>query len=247
MSQTISVFLVDDESLARERLKRLLQDEPRYTIAGEADDGESAIEKITQLRPDLVILDIRMPGIDGLEVAEYISTMTPSPSIVFCTAYDEYAVKAFTFNAIGYLLKPIRKEDLKSALEKASRLSQAQLKKLKEDQLSREQPDSFVANTWQGMEKLDFSDIFYFRADHKYVTIFHKGGETLSDQTLKQIESSYGDQVLRTHRNTLVNKYHIRAIHRHTNGQYQLELSERHEVPVSRRLVSEVKQALSEL
>ena len=242
-----SVFIVDDESLARERLKRLLQNDSAFEICGEAENGEQAIERTLQLRPDIVILDIRMPGTDGLEVAGYLSTMKPAPSIIFCTAYDEYAIKAFEYNAIAYLLKPIRQEDLIKSLHSASQLSQVQLKLVEEQSLADKPDTSFIANTWNGMEKLSLADIFYFRADHKYVTVIHKGGETLSDQTLKEIESQYPNELLRTHRNSLVNRYHIQALHREANGQYQLDLSEQHRVTVSRRLVSEVKSALNEL
>lgn len=246
-ARTTSVFIVDDESLARERLKRLLQNEEAFSICGEAENGEQAIERSLQLRPDIVILDIRMPGTDGLEVAAYLSKMKPAPAIVFCTAYDEYAIKAFDYNAIAYLLKPIRQEDLLKSLNSACQLSQVQLKQVEEQSLADKPATSFIANTWNGMEKLLLSDIFYFRADHKYVTVIHKGGETLSDQTLKEIENQYPNDLLRTHRNSLVNRYHIQSLHRQTNGQYTLELSELHNVSVSRRLVSEVKAALNTL
>jgi two-component system response regulator AlgR len=243
----ISVFIVDDESLARERLKRLLQNDSAFEVCGEAENGEQAIERALQLRPDIVILDIRMPGTDGLEVAAYLSSMKPAPSIIFCTAYDEYAIKAFDYNAIAYLLKPIRQEDLLKSLHNAGQLSQVQLKRIEEQSLADKPATSFIANTWNGMEKLLLTDIFYFRADHKYVTVIHKGGETLSDQTLKEIETQYPNELLRTHRNSLVNRYHIQSLHRQANGQYLLDLSEKHHVAVSRRMVSEVKAALNEL
>lgn len=247
ISSGISVMIVDDESLARERLKRLLQDLDDIDIIGEAENGEQAIERATRLRPDLVILDIRMPGIDGLEVAEHLASMTPAPAILFCTAYDEYAIQAFSYHAIAYLLKPVRKEDLISALKSARQLSQLQIKQLKEQEASENNEQNFVANTWQGMEVIALNSIFYFQADHKYVTVFHKGGEVLTDQSLKQIEQSYPDQLLRTHRNTIVNKFHIKMLNRHADGHYYLELSEQHQVPVSRRLVGEVKSALAKL
>lgn len=246
-TKTISVLLVDDEVLARERLKRLLQDERDYHICGEAENGEQAISRISELRPDLAILDIRMPGIDGLQVAEHICTMTPAPAIIFCTAYDEYAIKAFQYQAIAYLLKPIRKEDLLSALKSAGKLSQLQIKQLQAQTDSNEQSPTFLARTWQGMEVIHMEDIFYFRADHKYVTLVHKGGETLTDQSLKQIEDEYPDQLLRTHRNTIVNRFHIKSMQRNSAGHYLLNLSEQHQVQVSRRMVSEVKEALNKL
>lgn len=246
-NKTFSVLLVDDEVLARERLKRLLQDDPAYQICGEAENGQQAIERIKDLRPDLAILDIRMPGIDGLQVAEHISTMTPAPAIIFCTAYDEYAIKAFQYQAIAYLLKPIRKEDLLAALQSAGKLSQLQIKQLREQSSAANKSSTFLANTWQGMEVINMEDIFYFRADHKYVTVVHKGGETLIDQSLKQIEDEHPEQLLRTHRNSIVNRLHIRSLQRDNAGHYVLSLSEEHQVPISRRLVSEVKEALKKL
>ena len=246
-SSSISIIIVDDEALARERLKRLLQEQENFEILGEAENGEQAIDRISKLRPDIAILDIRMPGIDGLQVAEYIASMTPAPAIVFCTAYDEYAIEAFKYHAIAYLLKPIRKEELLGALENAGKLSQVQIKELRSQGGMNEEAQSFVAHTWQGMEILQMDDIFYFRADHKYVTIVHKKGETLVDQSLKQIEDEHPELLLRTHRNSLVNKMHIKSLQRSSSGQYHLALSEQHQVPVSRRMVSEVKEAVSQL
>ena len=108
LNKVITVFIVDDESLARERLKRLIQTNTQYQVCGEAENGELALKGIPLAQPDIVLLDIRMPGVDGLAVADGISALKSPPAIIFCTAYDEYAIKAFNYNAIGYLLKPVR-------------------------------------------------------------------------------------------------------------------------------------------
>lgn len=241
----LSVYIVDDELLARERLKRLLLSLPNFKLIGEAENGEQAIREIATLRPDITILDIRMPGKDGLEVAHHLSAMAVPPSIIFCTAYDEYAIRAFKYSAIAYLLKPVRQEELAQALQQATRLSQVQLKQL-EQQQANEKSLSIIAHSWQGHERIAMDSILYFQADQKYITIYHTQGETLTDQTLKQLESNY-TSLLRAHRNTLVNPHHIKALVRDKDSQYYLELSNHHKIAVSRRHVSQVKLQLANL
>jgi len=119
LNKVVTIFIVDDESLARERLKRIIQMNTLYQVCGEAENGELALQGVPVAQPDIVLLDIRMPGVDGLEVAEAISMLKSPPAIIFCTAYDEYAIKAFNYNAVGYLLKPVRKDDLFKALGQA--------------------------------------------------------------------------------------------------------------------------------
>ena len=121
------ILIVDDESLARERIIRLIQEQlSDHEIVGEAKNGLEALEKIQLLRPDVVILDIRMPGMDGLEVARHLMALETSPAVIFSTAYDEHAIDAFKVNAIDYLLKPVRVEQLKQALLKATRPNKTQ-------------------------------------------------------------------------------------------------------------------------
>lgn len=243
----LSILIVDDEQLARERLKRLISRCKGYEVIAEAENGLRAIEMMARHAPDIILLDIRMPGADGLEVARNTLDLDSAPAIIFCTAYDEYAIKAFEFNACAYLLKPAREEDLQKALKQATKLTQAQLTALKKKQSDSEEHLNFVAHTWQGLEKIAFEDIFYFQADHKYVTIHHKAGETLTDHTLKEIEQKFPEEVFRCHRNCVVNKHHIKALHRDNTSRYTLELSEKHHVPVSRRMVSETKTLLDSL
>jgi len=211
-----------------------------YTLCGEAENGTQALRLAAELKPDIVLLDIRMPGMDGLEVANHLTRLEPSPAIVFCTAYDEYAIKAFQHNAVGYLLKPARSEEFSAALDQSQRVNQLQLKQL--SRLNDDEPDMFVANSWQGHELIPLDNIYYFRADNKYLTVFHTRGETLSDQTLKDLENSYPDHFIRTHRNSLVNSQHIRKLVKDSAGHYSLILSDNSSIPVSRRHVSEVKQ-----
>tara|TARA_R110001592_G_scaffold177076_2_gene417348 strand:+ start:161838 stop:162593 length:756 start_codon:yes stop_codon:yes gene_type:complete len=245
----ISVFIVDDEALARDRLKRLIESLPDYAVIGEAENGDIAIKTIPEINPDIVLLDIRMPGKDGLAVAEKLSTLAQIPAIIFCTAYDEYAISAFKYNAIGYLLKPVRKEELTQALNNAQRLNQLQVKQVQQ-QLETQDEDAkiFVANTWQGQELIPFDSIYFFKSDHKYLTVVHEQGETLSDQTLKDLEQAYHSLLIRVHRNTLVNKHLISSLVKKADGHYEINIKNcAQKVSVSRRHVSDIKAFLSTL
>jgi len=247
---TLSVFIVDDEELARERLKRLIESFEHCEYLGEAENGLLAIEAVPKLNPDIVLLDIRMPGEDGLAVAEKLSRLDEPPAIIFCTAYDEYAISAFKYNAMGYLLKPVRKEDLQLVLNNAQKLNQLQIRQARKqlDEQRTGAPKLFVANTWQGQELIPFEDIFYFKSDQKYLTIVHTKGETLSDQTLKELEQSYPELLLRAHRNTLVNTRHINSLTKNKTGQYEIHLKScADRISVSRRHVSDIKHYLANL
>src|SRR5690606_31054528 len=123
----IRVLICDDEPLARDRLRRMLEKIPETLGVGEAENGEELLEQLPQLRPDLILLDIRMPAMDGLPAAARLSESDNPPAIVFCTAYDEHAIAAFKVNAIDYLLKPVRQDDLEKTLHKASRVNKAQM------------------------------------------------------------------------------------------------------------------------
>ena len=237
-SDKLRVLIADDEALARERLARLVSKSSSFEIVAEAENGQRAIELARQHHPDIALLDIRMPTIDGIQAASEISKLEPPPALIFCTAYDEYALKAFQANAIGYLLKPVREEELTKALSQAGRLSQAHLKAI---EALNQSDDKFVAHTWSGQELLNLNDIFYFRADQKYLSVIHKQGETLSNQTLKELEESLEDQFIRAHRNTLVNKQHIKALLKSKDGGHQIELSEGQRIDVSRRHYSTIK------
>tara|TARA_R110001592_G_scaffold86031_1_gene254018 strand:- start:24872 stop:25627 length:756 start_codon:yes stop_codon:yes gene_type:complete len=246
---TISIFIVDDESLARDRLKRLIEPITDYSVIGEAENGEIAIKNIPEINPDIVLLDIRMPGKDGLAVAEVLSKLDLNPAIIFCTAYDEYAISAFKYNAIGYLLKPARKEELIEALSNAKKLNQLQVKQAKQQiETKDDEAKVFVANTWQGQELIPFDSIYFFKSDHKYLTVVHKQGETLSDQTLKDLEQEYQGLLIRVHRNTLINKRLISSLIKKSDGHYEINIKNcSQNVSVSRRHVSDVKIFLNNL
>ena len=243
MHTELTVLIADDESLARDRLTRMIESMEGFRVIAQAENGRHAIELSREHHPDLALLDIRMPDIDGIEAARVIADLEPPPAIIFCTAYDEYALKAFQANAVGYLLKPVRNEELAHALKQAKKLSQAHLKSLDELHQEEQNEESFIANTWNGQERLPLQDILLFRADHKYLSVIHKNGETLSNQTLKELEQQYENVFIRTHRSTLVNIRHIKKMLKSPESGYYLVLSEGQKIEVSRRHVSSVRDA----
>lgn len=239
------VLIVDDEPLARARLRRQLILLPKIEVIGEAENGEQAISACNDLRPQVVLMDIRMPGLDGLSAALQLAQKPASPAVIFCTAYDDYAVEAFDANAVGYLLKPVSQEKLAAALEKAERLSATQLDALKPVALQPDMRSHITAKSRRGMELIPLSEVRYFIADHKYVTVYHRFGEVLIDDTLKELEEEFDNKLLRVHRNALVVADQVLGLERVAMGQYRVKLADiAHGPIVSRRHLSEVRHAL---
>lgn len=245
MSSQVNILVADDEALARERLSRLVNKHAQFSVCAEAENGAEAVALAKQHYPDIVLLDIRMPEMDGIEAAKHIANLEPPPAIIFCTAYDDYALRAFQANAIGYLLKPVREEELAKSLQQAQKLSKAHLHAIEISADNNVDSEPFIANTWDGQEVIDLADIFFFRADHKYLSVVHKKGETISNQTLKELEIKYSDSFVRAHRNSLVNRKHIKKLARNPKGGYQLVLSDGQTVDVSRRHISDVRKSLN--
>ncbi|MEY4590329.1 MAG: hypothetical protein RL497_2405 [Pseudomonadota bacterium] len=244
------VLVVDDELLARQRAMRMIESLEDYEVVGEAGNGLAALAAIADLDPDIVLLDIRMPGEDGLEAARKIADMDEPPAIIFCTAYDEYALEAFGTLAVGYLLKPLQKEALKNALDKARRLNKAQRLELPAEQTTPKTASRkhIAAKTRRGVELILIDDISSFVADQKYVTVRHKGAETLIDDTLKELEDEFAGRFVRIHRNCLVAIHLIEKLERISGGQYEVHLKDNTYRPlVSRRHVAGVKELLANL
>lgn len=238
------ILIADDEPLARDRLRRLAEALPGYSVCGEAADGDSALRAVTRLQPDIVLLDIRMPGADGMDVAAYLSQLERPPAVIFCSAYDHYALQAFEVNASAYLLKPVRREALAAALQRAAKTNRLQHQAFTGTGAP---VGELSVRTHRGTELIDLATVVYCQADQKYVTLHHLHGQTLCDYTLKDLEQNYANQLLRVHRNTLVNTRFIRALHRNSSGQAKLILREGHgELMVSRRHASELRQWLQE-
>lgn len=263
----LHILIADDEKLARQRLSRLIEQLSDCELIGEAMNGRETLELVDRLDPDLVLLDVRMPGKDGLEVARELSTLHEPPAIVFCTAYDEYALEAFDTLAMGYIVKPVQLSQLQGIIEKAARTNKLQkqstlaaleaglsktksgeqetLNKQSEKLLSRQ---NVSAKTHHGIELIPIENIFCFIADQKYVTVMHKGGETLIDDTLKELQDELAQRFVRVHRNALVAIDEIDGLIRAQGSQYQLRLKSSEYMPaVSRRHLQGLKQLLTHL
>lgn len=240
----MKILIVDDEQLARERLHRhLLEIDSNYEII-QAENGLVALEQSKQHNPDIVLLDIRMPGIDGIETASKLSQLETPPAIIFTTAYDEYALDAFDTHAIAYLLKPIRKEKLDKALQSAKRLNRVQLQNIQAEE-SETQDKYLSVRIHSGVRKIELDDIFYFQADQKYVMVKYREGEVLIEESLKSLESRFSDSFIRIHRNALISKQQLKAIRKDQQGRYLTELKDIDEkIEVSRRHVAEVRKFL---
>ncbi|MGY0218439.1 LytR/AlgR family response regulator transcription factor [Endozoicomonadaceae bacterium StTr2] len=246
----MKVLIADDEPLARDRLRHMLEHLEGYDVCkGEAGTGDEAVRLARQFQPDIILLDIRMPGLGGIEVAEGLQKLSCPPALVFCTAYDEYALAAFDVHAAGYLVKPVRQEELKTVLEKARKINKLQASSLTDDSRNTSRSRTHIsARTHRGIELIELADIRYFIADNKYVTVHHLHGEVLIDETLKELENEFGQRFVRIHRNALVARDAIEGLCRCDQGQYTVKLKDV-ETPlgVSRRHVAGMRKLMSEL
>ena len=239
------VLIVDDEPPARERLRRLLGEIADVEVAGEVGNGNDALAACSTLNPDVVLLDVRMPGLWGIEVAQHLSTLTDAPAVIFTTAYGDHAIDAFDAQAIGYLLKPIRKEKLARALTHASRISATRLMAATRTANIEHRREHVCARLGEQLRLIPVKDIYYFLADQKYVTIHHKNGEDLIDEPLKGLGQEFAADFVRIHRRALVAEKYIAAVERSEDGQYVvrmreggavLEVSRRHAAELVRRV-----------
>lgn len=247
----MNVLIVDDEPLARDRLKRMVNETRDWRVIAEASNGAEAIAQCQQTRPDVVLMDIRMPEMDGLSAARRISDDENAPAIIFCTAYDEYGVEAFEAEAVGYLLKPVRQENLESALLKAQRLNRLQLNAINaanDAECVLKQREHITSRSRRGIQMVPFSDVRVFRADHKYVTAYHNEGDLLIDDTLKELEAEFPDKLIRVHRNSLVAINFILGMERNQEGVQCLVLDGIELRPqVSRRHLPRVRKLMQTL
>jgi len=236
----VKVMIVDDEPPARDRLRRLLEEIAGCECIGEAGNGQEAIALVSRLGPDVVLMDIRMPGMDGVEAARHLNSLDQPPAVIFTTAYDEYAVRAFETQAAGYLLKPVRREKLAEALEGASRLTRPQLAAIARVAPTRRRTHLSVRVRGE-LRLIPVEDVLYFLADQKYVTVRHRGGEELIEESLKSLEEEFDPDFVRIHRNALVAARHMASIERDPDGQYSVRLRELPDaLQVSRRLASDL-------
>jgi len=233
-------LVVDDESPARERLTALLRELDQVDVVGEARDAFEALELITTLAPELLYLDVRMPGMSGLELARHLAGLDEPPAIIFTTAHGEHAMEAFEAEAVGYLLKPIRKEKLSTATERAQRLNLPQLAAVAAPERTH-----LAVRTRAGLRMLRVEDVICLLAQDKYTTVRHTAGTDMIEDSLRALESEFGTRFLRVHRGALVNRDFIEAVERTAEGTHQIRLRGIPEtLPVSRRLAGELKTLL---
>ena len=241
----MKILIVDDESPARDRLRHLLAENSDWNIVGEAANGRDALAAVEQLEPELVLLDIRMPGMDGIEAARHLATLAEPPAVIFTTAYNEYAVEAFEANAVGYVLKPVRRQRLVDALERATRPTRPQLAALSSSDPGHAARRHIGARVRGELRLIPIAEIFAFQADQKYVTVMHEDGEVLIDESLKELEQEFTEDFVRVHRSTLLAIAHIDALTKTTGGQSVARIrNSETSFPVSRRLASAVAQRL---
>ena len=241
---TLTAVIVDDEPLARNRMQRLLK-QLNVKVMALAEDGQLAIREVLEHKPDLVFMDIEMPIMNGIEAAQAILDVTDEvPIIIFCTAYDEYAIEAFNTSAIAYLLKPVMEEDIKRAISKSTQISKTKLSNLE----SASEHDSDVRITASGtIRKLKASELIYIRSEDKcsFAGLLD-GQEVLVDYSLKSLEQKLSGQFIRVHRNALVNTHQITGLVREKDGLTRLELrSSPIRFLVSRRHLTRVKRELN--
>ncbi|MBV8804421.1 MAG: response regulator transcription factor [Sinobacteraceae bacterium] len=235
------VLIVDDEAPARERLRSLLVELDEADVIGEAVTGEQAVQRTIELAPDVVLLDVRMPGIDGIEAARHMNLLEQPPAIIFTTAYDQYAMEAFDTHAVGYLLKPIRKEKLAAALAHASRLTPPQLAKVSAKTEVRR--SHIAVKHREGLRLIPIEEVQFFFAEQKYTTVRHLKGEDLIEDSLRALEDEFGPDFVRIHRNALVGTRYLERIERNAQAQYFVKLRGCDSpLQVSRRMASELRE-----
>jgi two-component system response regulator AlgR len=230
------LLIADDEPLARERLRRLVEEIPGCEVVGEACTGTETLLRAQRLRPDVLLLDIRMPGMDGLEAARHAAGMHNPPAVIFTTAYGDYALQAFDAQAVDYLLKPVQRARLEQALARVRRLSEADLTLLMQAMPAASGRTHLSARLHGRLQLLPVTQIRYFQADNKYVAAHFPGGELLLEDSLKTLEQEFGPRFLRIHRNALVAVPYIEALEQKAGGwriklagmEALLEVSRRH-------------------
>ena len=245
----MKVLIVDDEPLARRRLASLLSGVAGVEVVGEAADGQLALAAVDRHDPDLVLLDIRMPGIDGLEVARRLTLRDEPPAVVFCTAYDDHALAAFDAEAVDYLLKPVRRERLLAALERVRRFNgEAIAEPVEAGSQARKQRSHICARVRGEMKLVPIRSISHFLADAKYVEVHYDGGEVLIEDSLISLEEEFGDRFVRVHRNCLVSRERIEGLGKNAVGETVVRLRGGHEtLEVSRRNLPQLRKLLREL
>lgn len=247
MNQTLRALIVDDEALARSRLRTLLGDckTPAADVAGEAANATQAVELLRRQAYDLALLDIHMPGADGLALAQTLRNLPHPPALVFVTAHAEHAVQAFELEAVDYLTKPVRLERLQQALQKAERLLRS-----RGDTAPDAAGEVLLIQERGRTERVPLAEVLYFKAELKYITVRTPAKTYILDGALSELEEKYGTRFLRIHRNALVARRAVRAIEKHEDPEegegWAVRLSGAEEMlTVSRRQLAAVREAIA--
>ena len=240
----MKILIVDDEKPARDRLSRMVGELDAHELVGEAVNGLEALGMAQSLEPDIVLLDIRMPGMDGIEAARHIAKLDEPPAVIFVTAFSDHALEAFETHAVDYLLKPVKQERLQTALDATIRPTRAQTSR-SNGVLSGLEPRQHICARVRGsLVLVPIENIYYFHAEQKYVTVRHTEGEVLIEDALKGLEAEFGDRFHRIHRNALVSLSRLAGMQSEDDGQCltfrdiddTLEVSRRH-LPGVRKII----------
>jgi two-component system response regulator AlgR len=236
----LKVLIVDDESPARNRLRRMVEGIALYSVVGAARSGEEALDEIAKLQPDIILLDISMPGMGGMALARVLKSGGIQTAIIFCTAYQNQALEAFEVEAIDYLVKPVREERLKQALEKARRFL---------GDRTEEEVDEYLRSSVGGKKLLTpIARVICLLAEDKYTTVIHEKGKTIIEDSLTDLEKRFPDRFFRVHRNALISRRHLRGVQRDNDGHAKAVLSGTDYQPeVSRRNLAALRGFLREL
>lgn len=231
----LRLVLVDDEPLARARLKRMLAGLEGIELCGEAGEGRQALELIRETRPDAVLLDVEMPGTDGVSAAAAINELAPPPAVIFITAYESYALDAFGVRALDYLVKPVRASRLDEALARVREVRPVTTRK------------ALSARVGERLQRIPLETVRVLRATDKYTQVAHTGGVHLVDESLVALESEFPDRFVRVHRATLVSREHITGLFRDSDGTERLQIADCKLAPkISRRNLSTVRKVLKD-
>ena len=215
---SLSIFIVDDEQPARNRLKELLGDCARQLplrLLGEASNGHEALDQLSAMPADVVLVDIRMPKMDGIELAQHLNKLPQPPIIIFTTAYDTYAIKAFELHAIDYLLKPMRQQRLLDALLRARTAARVRNDVLQK--IASQPRTNFSIQERGKVHLIPVEQVRYLRAELKYITVRTLEREYLIEESLSALEQEFAETFIRIHRNCLVAKNEIEGFEKLTD------------------------------
>ena len=240
----LKVMIVDDEPLARERLAQMLSDIGDVDVVATAANGKEALTVISESQPAVVLMDLRMPVMDGMEAAHHLRLLDHSPILIFCTAYDQHALEAFEANAVDYLVKPVRMERLREALDKARRYGSGEARGATP---APDQRTHLCARIRGNLELIPLESVIFLHAEHKYVTVVHTAGEVLIEEPLKSLEQEFADTFLRIHRNALVAMSAIAGLEREEGRMIVRLHGTDRTLEVSRRNLPAVRKTIKNL